>query len=317
MSNAIKLKDFLTGTAAVKSDDAAKAARERLQKEAEENWGDARWHREQAALIAEAVDMGFKNPEVFTGVLKFHTLGREDKLVRKIRKGLKVYTIAAGGYVDESTIHTDSVEAPRSPLAWHVVSTPEEALADYAETLATLVSLAKQAEQVEIVRRQLTLLQEAAQSGDPNYAHAGSGLTPEIVKAGLRHVADAERPTGGIMPADVTIIGRAAVVDQVSDFTSFGFAPNVYEQINETGYVGRFRGAKVVRLANFTDGDGTSYMPEDELWIVSNDAGDYANFGAARINNWTENSSDKTHWKSRRETGGYITIPDAVYRITV
>lgn len=276
----LNLKSFLSGQARV-TDEAKAAARKALNEEARRNYGDPKWHREQAALVAESVDMGLINPEVFAGPLNFKALGATDKLMRKTRKGIKVYASAIGGYVDESTITTDAVEATRSPLAWHVVASEDDFLADYAESLQTMVDLAKRAEAVELVRRQLLLLQAAVPSSSDSYVDAtGTGLTEAVLKAAIRDVADAERPGGGIEPGAVTIIGRASAVDTISDFTGFG--QNTLEVINDQGYLGRYRGARVQRLLNYTDGDGVSFMSEDEVWVVSDDAGDFATFGGDR-----------------------------------
>jgi hypothetical protein len=289
-----------------------------LNEEAAENWGDPRWHKEQAALISQAVDFGLTNPEVFRGVLRFQALGANDKLIYRERRGVKVYASAQGGYVDESTISTDSFEAPRSPLAWHVVASEDDFLADYAEQLSTLVDLAKKAEQAELVRRQLVLLQAAVPSSSPYYVDAtSSGLTATVLNAAIRGVADAERPNGGILPTAITVIGRAAGVDKINDFTGFTFSQNQLDEINNSGNLGRYRGARVQRLLNFTDGDGVSFMSENEVWVVSDDAGDFATFGGSRVNTWTENELDKTHTKSRRDVGGYVARPQNVRRIVL
>jgi hypothetical protein len=312
----LNLKSYLSSVARKAPTAEQASARTALNQEAADNWGDPRWHKEQAALIAQAVDYGLTNPEVFRGPLRFHALGANDKLIYRERRGLKVYASAPGGYVDESTITTDSFEAPRSPLAWHVVASEDDFLADYATQIGELVTLAKSAEQSELVRRELVLIQAAVPSSSPYYVDATSGgLTPTVLNAAIRGVADAERPTGGILPTAITIIGRAAGVDQINDFT--GFSPNIIDEINATGNLGRYRGARVQRLLNFTDGDGVSFMPENEVWVVSDDAGDFAAFGGARVNSWTENNLDKTHTKSRRDVGGYVARPMNVRRVVI
>lgn len=312
-----QLRDFLGAVASKDSGPKNAEARQKLQREAEKNWGDPRWHREQAALIAEAVDKGLTNPEVFQGVLRYKTLRREDKLVRRTRTGVRVYATAAGGRIDESTLTMSTVEATRSPLAWHVVATPEEALADYAETLQTMVELAKKAEEIEIVRRQLALLEQAAPSGNFNYVDATSGgLTATVLKAAIQAVADADiAGKGGVEPSQIRVIGRAAGIDPISDFAGFGL--NTLDAINSTGYLGVYRGAMIKRLLNFTDADGVSFMDPNFVWVVRDDAGDFARFGPARMKNWEENELDKAHWTSRRDVGGYVVEPAAVRRIKI
>jgi hypothetical protein len=311
----LSLKDALRGGRAGRNlTDEQAALAKQLNEEAAENWGVQAWHREQAALIADAVDYGFRNDSIYGGVLRFHNLNREDKLIHKERRGIKVFTVAAGGYVEESTITVDSVEAPRSPMGWHVVGTEEDALADYAVAMSELVTLAKAAEEAEIVRRQLAMLKAAITSSSPYYVDATAGLTANLLTDALTGVADAERPTGGVLPTEITILGRAAAIEQVTALVTAGNY-TADEEIRHQGFLGRYKGARVQRLLNFTDADGTSFTDEDELWVVADAAGDYARFGNARVKNWVEDSFDKVHWKSRRETGGYVTRPQNIRRI--
>jgi hypothetical protein len=100
------------------------------------------------------------------------------------------------------------------------------------------------------------------------------------VNASIREVRDAIKPTG-MGPVPVTIIGRASMVDKISDFvTSSGtFDPEATEQIRAQGRLGVYRGANIVQVENYTDEDGVPYIPANELWVMGGTVGKFALYG--------------------------------------
>jgi hypothetical protein len=70
------------------------------------------------------------------------------------------------------------------------------------------------------------------------------------------------------------------MVDQISDFT--GFSSEALEEIRMRGRLGTYRGCNVVQITNFTDEDGESYIPANELWVFGGTVGKFALFGSTR-----------------------------------
>lgn len=286
---------------------------------ARQEWGNPTWHREQAALIGESVDLGFNNglTGVFDGVLDTRTIGLTDTVRIKLRHGLEIFSVAEGSYVDESTLETDHFTLGRDTFGWHVVATEQDALADWAETFADLIRLARLKEGMEVVRRQYALLDAAIPSSSPYFVDASGGLTATIMGAAVTDVFDAPRKFTSPLATNsqIQIVGRAAAVDELTGMSGFTQSENSLDEIRALGYLGTFKGAAVRRLSNFVDEDDNSFFPSDELWVISPGAGRFVLYGGTRPNGWVEPALRKVHTDTRRTVGGAVFQPQVVRRI--
>ena len=191
-----------------------------------------------------------------------------------------------------------------------------EPQADYAATVERLVGYARRRETAEINRRVFTVLREAIPTSSPYYEDASStGLTPEVLNPLLSEVADVAPPSSGSLAFPLAIVGRAAAIDQISDFTNF--APEAQEEIRRNGRLGVYRAANIVRVTNWVDEDNTPYIPEDEVFILGGDLGRFVNYGGAKFRTWTELTTDHYHARSRRDIGLSIYRPHYARRIKV
>ena len=93
--------------------------------------------------------------------------------------------------------------------------------------------------EAEVNRRIFALLQEAIPSGSPYYVST-AGLTKPGSTPRSARSRDAIKPNGA-GPVPITIIGRATMVDQISDF-DHGFDPEATAEIRARGRLGVYRG---------------------------------------------------------------------------
>lgn len=291
----------------------------RLNEIAAERWGDQAWHREQAALIGESIDLGFNNGlgGVFDGVLDTRSVGLTDVIRVKLRTGIEVFSVAEGGYVDESTLQTDHFTLGRDTFGWHVVASEFDSLSDWAESFADIIRLGRLKEGMEVVRRQYALLDAAIPTSSPYYVDATAALTNTILAAAVTSVFDAPRKFSGPLATNsqIQIIGRAAAVDEITSMSGFTQSENSLDEIRALGYLGTFRGAAVRRLSNFVDENDNSFFPSNELWVVSPGAGRFVLYGGTRPNSWVEQALRKLHTDTRRSVGGAVFQPQVVRRI--
>lgn len=291
----------------------------RLNEIAVERWTDPMWHREQAALIGQAVDLGFNNGlnGVFDGVLDTRSIGLGDVETMKLRSGIEVFSVAEGGYVDESTLKTNHFTLGRDTFGWHVVASEQDALADWSETFADLIRLARLKEGMEVVRRQYALLDAGIPTSSPYFVDASAALTNTILADAVTDVFDAPRKFTSplALNSQIQIIGRAAAVDEITAMSGFTQSENSLDEIRALGYLGTFRGAAVRRLSNYVDEDDNSFFPSDELWVVSPGAGRFVLYGGTRPNSWVEQALRKVHTDTRRTIGGALFQPQVVRRL--
>jgi hypothetical protein len=289
-----------------------KAIRAKLNEEARENWDNDAWHRQVAADIATSLDYGFAFNNIFSQYIQTQTVGEFDRVILRERRGMRVFYTSRGGYIDESQIRTEQWELPRDTLGFHVSEHIDKLRADFATTIADMVNLGQQRMEAEVNRRVLTLAQTAVPSTASNYI-ATSGLTAAILNTAIRSVYDAIQPSGR-GPVPVTVIGRAAMVDKIADFTP-QFNPTAFEEIRQRGFIGTYKGANVLVQQQYTDEDNLQYINANELWVLGGTAGQFALYGGTQVKSWDENTVDYRHYRARRDLGGLVNHPEQMVRI--
>lgn len=296
-------------TAAVESYEAAKAE---LNRRAREEWDDPAFHREVAADLESVLDYQFTFDNLFSTYFQVKTVGEFDRVTLRERRGLKVFYTSRGGYMEESQIRDEEWELPRDTLGFHVSEHIDKLRANFATTIEDLVSLGNQRLEAEVNRRGFSLLQTAIPNTSPYYV-ATAGLTKTQVDTAIRQVKDAIKPNGQ-GPVPVTVIGRASMVDQISDF-NLGFDPEATAEIRARGRLGVYRGANIVQVVNYTDEDGAPYIPANELWVFGGTVGQFALYGGVQVKSWDENTVDYRHYRARKDIGGLIHHPEQARRI--
>lgn len=292
----------------------AKAA---LNDEARANWHNEAWHREQAAILEERFDYGFVFDNLFGTYFQTEVVGEFDTVTITERRGMQVFWTARGGYVDETELQTERFDLPRDQVGFHVKESDWRLRANYAETVQALADLAQQRLDAEINRRMFTLLQAAVPSNSAYYVNASTGLTKAILDTSVREVTDAIRPNNGVIPP-VTILGRAAMIDKISDVVTDAaalFDPEATAEVRRQGRLGVYRGAQIIRIQNYADENDQSYIPENELWVFGGTVGKFVKYGPTRVNSWAENSVEYRHLQGRLDCGGSVYHPEYARRI--
>jgi hypothetical protein len=290
-----------------------------LNKEAETRWDDPLWHREQAAILQSVLDYGFTFENLFSTYFLTRSVPEFEKVYLRERTGLKVFYTHRGGYIEESQIQVQDWEVPRDTLGFHFSEFEDKLRSNFADSLEALATLGQARMEAEVNRRMFNLLQEAVPNTSPYYVDAtASGLTAAVLNAAIRNVMDAIKPNG-LGPVPVTILGRAVAVDRITDLvTAPGtFDPEAIAEVRSRGRIGTYRGANLVRITNYTDESGVSYIPEDEVWVFGGTVGLFCTYGSGRTKSWSENSVDYVHYQHRRDIGGLVHHPEQARRIKI
>jgi hypothetical protein len=292
----------------------AKAA---LNDEARANWHNEAWHREQAAILSERWDYGFVFENLFGSYFQVEQVGEFDIVEIRERRGLQVFWTARGGEIDETQLKTERWGVPRDTIGFHVSEFEDKLRANYAETIEQLATLAGSRLDAEVNRRMFQLLQAAIPSASPYYVNATTGMTKANLDAAITAVHDAVKPNNG-GPVPVTILGRAAMIDQISNVVtnpSALYDPAATDEIRRMGRLGVYRGANIVRLHNYTDENDVSYLPANELWVFGGTVGKFVKYGGTQTKTWDENTADYRHYRARMDCGGVIYHPEQARRI--
>ena len=288
-----------------------------LNEEAKQNWGDEAWHREVSALVAARLDYGFEFENLFGTYFETRNVGEFETVEIRERRGLQVFWTARGGYIDETQLKTERWELPRDTIGFHVSEFSDKLRANFAESIESMVSLAEMRLDAEVNRRMFNMLQAAIPSSSPYYVNASTGLTKGALDTGLREVQDAIRPNNGTIPP-VTIIGRAAMLDKISEVVTDAaalFDPEATAEIRRRGRLGVYRGANLVLVRNYTDENDQPYIPANELWVFGGNVGLFAKYGGMQTKSWEENTVDYRHYRGRMDMGGIVHHPEQARRI--
>jgi len=288
----------------------AKAA---LNAEAKENWQHESWHVEQAAVIAETLDWGFRHETKFPSFFPSKFVGEDEQVVLKERRGLRAFWTSRSGEVDESQLRQSLWEIPKDSLGWHVREFDRNVRNDYAETIAQLIPLAKLQEETETYRRILGVLGTAIDVSSPYYI-SGS-FDESTLRDAVTDVADTPIPSNARMVNGISIVGRRRAIQEILDFTSFN--DNTRDSIARTGVLGTYYGADVVTLDNYQDEDGVAFLPDDELWVIGGGVGLFVSWGGSVVRQWMENKVDYRHYKSMRDVNAVVTHPEVARRIVL
>lgn len=286
---------------------------EKLNAEAEANWDNTEWRRAMAQQVTETILEGFEHENLLQILTQVENAPFNGRVLVKETRGLRAFWTARGGYIEASTLRQDVMEIPRDMIGFHVYEFEDKLRTNFAETQATLIDLGVQRMDAEVNLRFLRLLQAAIPPASPYYI-SGAGLSLAALNTALREVADETRESG-----EITIVGRATMLDQIVDELVTGnyaaFLPQTNEDLLRRGVLGTYRGARLVRLRNFKDDEDVSFFPANELFVVARDASKFAFWGGLLSKEWTEEDNWYWHYIARRDFGGLVHRPERLRRV--
>lgn len=289
-------------------EDRAKALElvEQVNAEARDHWQEPEWRREMAAVLTQSILEGFQFETFYDQIIDVERLGFNDRAYIEEETGLEVFFIAKGGHIEASSMVSEVLELPRDTLGFHVYEFEDKMEANFAKNAATLRNLAVRRLDAGVNQQIRALVEAAIDSGSPYYV-SGAGLSQSALNQAIREVRDESE--SGV----VTVMGRAPMVDQITDFT--GFADEALEEIRARGRLGVYHGASIVAAKNFKDENGDSYIPANELFVISQDAGMFAMYGGLKSKEYVEDDNWYWHYVGRQDFGGVVHRPERIRRM--
>jgi hypothetical protein len=278
---------------------------------ARQYWNDPTWRREMAANITTTVYEGFQHENLLRYMATVENVEMGDRIFMEEVRGLEVFWVSMGGQIDQSSITEDIWELPRDYVGFHVTELEEKLESGFSRTSANIVSLAIEQMDAAINARLLRLFQAAIPDGSSPYYIAAAGLSLAALNTSIAEVQDESRSDV------VSIIGRSTmtgqIIDELADLN--GFTPETNEDMLRNGRLGLYRGANIIRLRNFRNAVGASYVPANELYVVGIDAAKVGFWGGLRAQEWSEQGGFYWHYMGRRTAGFAVRKPEHVRRI--
>jgi hypothetical protein len=292
---------------------ALKAQRDRVNEIAAANWDDPTWRHEMAQELTETIYLGFEHENLLAYMTQVENADYNARVILREVKGLRAFWVARGGYIEASTIRSETLELPRDTVGFQVNESEDKLRTNFAETQATLVELGIQRLDAAINQRFFSLLQNAVPSNSPYYT-AASGLSLSTLNTALTAVRDESRDF------ECAIVGRATMTDQIinglmgSSQQGAGFFPETNESLLARGVLGTYRGARIITLKNYRDDADVPMFPANELWVIGRDASKAAFFGGA-VSKEEVGWDDMWKYRLRRDWGMIVHRPSRLRRL--
>jgi hypothetical protein len=292
-----------------------KAIKARVNEEAAAKFYDPKWRKDVAQEITDGIEQGFETNNIIDLFSETLNLELDGRFVIEELRGLQAFWHGRGGYIEESDLWKDAYEILPDTIGFHVTQSEDRLRTNFAETAETLVRLGTKRVIAEINNRVLGVYQAAIQSGDDSYIGAGS-LSLANLNAALAGVRDASENSNPV------IIGRSTMTEKIIDLLTVGntyqmFTPETNESILATGVRGVYRGAQVITLNNYTDAEGNSTFPANEIFVLDRSAGKTAFFGGPQFKEFLEDDNWNWHYIARWDVASTLIYKDRVRRIVV
>jgi len=281
-----------------------------------------------AQMFVEWLEPGHITVDFVSMLLDSRSLKEGDSLVKKLRKGIKVYTLVPGSIhlKSEITVYEranyllDGLDVGVTFNEWEMnagdIGTVEEIR---GEMLAKLKDTFQQK-----VFTALTSIWTASNTPN-NFIDAGGSLTATLLKNAIDYV---NRTTSGTK----AVVGSRAALTPITQFGGFwndgntvgsdamwrGLDPQLQE-IMRTGWLGSWYGAPIVAIDQIYDNfeDYNAFIPEDKVLVIGEKVGEFITYGDVNYKEWTDMRPTPPQWNLEfyQRFGLMIWKADGIYVI--
>jgi hypothetical protein len=264
---------------------------------------------ELAQLITENLEEEMKGYDLRP--LLFDVKPRqENEVVEYKRKGkFRAYQVTRGGYVPKSQIFQNVITAEAAEFAVR----PATHLAQLEEGRITSVNELIDGAQEALLTQYATYfynILEAAVGNDigqDNYKE----VTGEVDKLTLDKMIHWAAGLGN----QVTVVGTHQSLAPILDFA--GHTDAMKDEIQRTGDLGLYRGARLVKLEQFLDADDLPVIKQDTLFVITRKVGKIDDFGPMRSREVVDPEHDEFSIIMRKKWGLTVLYPEKVGMIKI
>lgn len=252
--------------------------------------------QELAALITEDIEEEFQaydfRPLIF-GEVKTRALNDRVEY-RKKGKKFRAYQITKGGYVPKSQVFNETVTAQPAEFAVRPSTNVYALETGRIGSVAEMRQGALEALYTEYANYTYATLDAFIGNnvGADNYAEVTGAVDKTTLDAMLHWAAEKGNPV---------IVGTHQSLAPILDFA--GHTDAMKEEIQRTGSLGIYRGARLVKLEQFTDVDGQPVIANDKIYVMTDRVGHVDDFGGIRSREVLDPEHDEFSVIMRKEFG--------------
>ena len=260
-----------------------------------------------AEMFVEWLDPGHITVDFVNMLLDARSLKEGDSLVKKLRKGIKVYTLVPGSIhlKSEITIYEranyilDGLDVGVTYNEWEMdagdLGTVEEIR---AEMLAKLKDTFQQK-----VFTALSSIWTAVNTPN-NFIDAGGPITATLLKNAIDYI---NQTTTGVK----AVVGSRSALTPITQFGGFwndggtpdsggmwsGLDPQLQE-IMSTAWLGKWYGAPIVAINQIYDNfeDYNAFIPEDKILVIGEKVGEFISYGEVKYKEYSDPRPTPPQW---------------------
>ena len=264
---------------------------------------------ELAQLITEQIEEEMEaydiRPLLF-GEVKPRELNEKVEYKRKGK--FRAYRITRGGYVPKSEIFHNTVTAVPEEFAVRPACHLDQLETGRISSVQELRQGAIDAVLTEYANYFYEVLDTVAadrgtpaDASDDGYAEVNSAVDKATLDAMLYWASEKGTPV---------IVGTHQSLAPIMDFE--GHTDGMKEEIQRTGSLGMYRGARIVKLEQFTDADENPVIKSDRIFVFTESVGHVDDFGEMRVREIVDGEHDEFSIIMRKQMGITVMKPDRV-----
>ena len=234
--------------------------------------------------------------DIVPRIIQVKTVGIGDPdYVEEDLRGLTAYWQGKGGQILSDIIRYERSQMPREEMVTALDFHQDELATDFWGTFDSLVKQAREKLSQLPTERLIEIIQAVIVSGDTYGQFAATTFSDAQFDPILEEVALRSK-------GNVTILGTRPALRHMANI-GLEYGNNIQERIFNTGQIGVYKGYAAVQVENFENFAGNFVLPNNELWLVGQNAGRLTYYGdAAKVQQLSLPSFMK-RWETARDAG--------------
>jgi hypothetical protein len=276
-----------------------------------------------AELITEFVEPHHLSVDFISLLLNSRRLNPGDALVKKVRKGIKVRTLVPGRIhlASELTV-SDRINYVLDGADVKVHANMWELESGELGTVDSIVSEMNAKLRDYYLNKVFSALSTVwtAVNTPSNYTSVGGPLTADVLEDAIDYI---NQTTSGVK----AVVGTRAALAPITKFGAFWDddgtrwtdVPDNVREIMQTGFLGRYYGARIIALNQEFDNpeDYNALIPTDKVLVIGENVGEFISYGDVRTKQWEDMRPTPPQWyyELYQQFGMIIDRADGIYVI--
>jgi len=240
--------------------------------------------------------------DITSQVIEVKTVGENDRdYIDEDLRGMRAYWQGKGGDIQSYTIRHSRAEMPREEMVSAIDMHDSDVASSFWGSINDLSSQYREKLAQLPIERLITLIQDALPTGSTVDGDSVSGtfaaatLTDDNVDSVLTTI---RKYSNG----PISIMGSSYALHYLAN-VGLTFGDRVADRVFTTGQIGQYKGAGVVQVENFEDFSGNRVLPDNELWIIAQNAGRLTYYGNTPRVAVLRRPSFYQRWETARDAG--------------